>query len=87
MTYDVVISPRESEIKLTIDAASPQLAARKAQGRCLGLHCDVVSVNGTPCIGVCERCGRHIFENQSGGHSLDGEILCGLCVRELVPTR
>jgi len=83
MKYDVVIVPRETKIVLTIEAASPQLAALAADGRCLGLHCDVAAVGDMQCLGKCERCSRHVFDTERYSPSGDSGVMCGLCAKEL----
>lgn len=83
MKYDVVLVPRNNTIELTIEAASPQLAAKVADGRSLEFHCDVAAVNGMQCLGKCERCSRHVFDTEQHAPSGDDGVMCGLCVKEL----
>jgi hypothetical protein len=82
MKYDVTLCPRETTYTLSVEAASPQLAALHAD-RKFGITYDVASVNGVPCIGKCERCERHVFENDTNKFAVSSGVMCGLCVKEV----
>lgn len=81
MKFDVQLRAKETEFTITVDSASPQLAAAGAD-RNYGLGHDVVSVEGVPCLGKCERCERFVLETERYTPSEDGTILCYLCTRE-----
>ena len=82
MKYDVTLTPRETEYTVSVEAASPQLAALYADKR-YGITCDVTSVNGVACLGKCERCERHVFEDDKDKFAVQSGVMCSLCVKEL----
>ena len=83
MKYEVELVARYDDRTVTIEAASPQLAAAKAQREYPVLF-EVTKVEGMECLGRCFMCERHVFLGYEDSLSIpEGDILCGLCKGEI----